>query len=117
MCEVESREDCLAPALREIRTAKARREVKQAEIVVAGGVSRRGAAKMFAPRAETACTCFQVMNRRCRLEPDRCTGIEQPPREIGLESIGGAGEILVEAADGDRSRAIDGEISRHHIRD
>src|SRR5437868_3511977 len=58
-----------------------------------------------------------MIERRPRLEPDLAAGRADAQREVGLESVGGADEVLVEAAELDEAAPLDREVAGHHVRD
>src|SRR5205807_9005943 len=72
-------------------------KVHQGEVVVAGGVRRRGAAQMRSPRPEPAAVRLTVADRSGWLETDYAAGRGETPGEVGLETVGGVEKVFVEA--------------------
>src|SRR4051812_18850010 len=96
MRQVKPRDDVGAQAAEGV--APERRPMLQREVVVAGRMHRRRGRAVIAEWAKSAAGEFEVTDRRARLEEDLPAGRGDPQREVGLESIRGADEVLVEAA-------------------
>src|SRR5436190_19742974 len=109
MSRVVTREDVLREPARGVAPEVG--DVMQREVIVAGGVLGARDRAVIAERAQSAGGQLEMMNGGARLEPDRAAGHGDAHREVGLEAIRGADEVLVEAADLQRARAIDGEIA------
>src|SRR6185369_6448546 len=83
-----------------------RPHVPEREIVVAGRMRAARGAAVIAVCARAAGRHVEVIDRRARFVADAAAGGDDAPREIGLEAIRRTGEVLVEAADGERLFAI-----------
>src|ERR1051326_3173938 len=112
---VEARQDVRAQAAQ--RVAPQRRPVVEREVVVAGRVRGRRRRAVIAERAEAAAGELEMAKRRGRLEADLAAGRGDAQREVGLEAIGGADEVLVEAAELEEAPALDRKIAGHDVRD
>src|SRR5436309_1865514 len=81
------------------RVTPQRPAVLEREVIIAGGVERRGRRAVIAEGAQAAGGELEMIERRARLEPDPAAGRGDAQREVALEAVGGADEVLVEAAE------------------
>src|SRR5213075_1994517 len=113
MAQMPFRRDVADEAPDRVRPERA--EVPEREVVIAGRMRAGGRAAVIAMRARAAGRDAQMVDRCLRLVADASAGSEDAPREVALEAIRGAGEVLVESTDGEHPFAIDGEIAGHDV--
>src|ERR1043166_4706775 len=114
MRQVIARDDI--PAQPAERVTAQRRPVMNGEVVVARRVRRRRTAAVIAERPQSAAAQLEMPQPRRGKNPALPAGAEEPQREVRLETVREADEVLVEAADGEGAMAFHGEIAGHDVR-